>query len=441
MMDELSLRDVIEILLKGKWIIAVITAVCVIFAGVYSFAVLDKQYEAETMLMVSPVSLNTVASGGASSIGDLLEAINTYPKMTVETYLQQIKAPEVLEYVREEAVLEELSIDGISRKITVGAVKDTNIIKITVKDVDPQKAADIANIVSVRFTEFVTETSRKQAESSAEYIKTEQEKEKVKLDEIHEKLKDFLSLPRGPEELKLELNAKLNQLTQYKVQLTQAELDEKLVTVKLAKAEELLEKTSEYIEVEKSVAADAFMAQLIREATGAGLSDLASLTMTEQTVNSVYVALVQNINSYEISLADSRAKMDQLQEVIAKGQAEIDSTQAELAGKQQVYDGLQHQYSLIKETYDAYQQKYKEAMIKQSAQIGDSSIIVVSRAVAPETPVGPNKTANVAIGGVIGLMIGSMMVFGKEYWERSGEGLKASGDLDEKRPEEANAVS
>ena len=370
-----------------------------------------------------------------------MEAINTYPKMTVETYLQQIKAPEVLEYVREEAVLEELSIDSISRKITVEAVKDTNIIKITVKDFDPQKAADIANIVSVRFTEFVTETSRKQAESTAEYIRSEQEKEKVKLDEIHEKLKDFLSLRRGPEELTLELNAKLNQLTQYKVQLTQAELDEKLVAVKLAKAKELLEKTAEYIEVEKSVAADAFMAQLIREANGVGLSDLASLTMTEQVVNEAYVVLLQSVNSYEIGLADSRAKMEQLQEVIAKGQAEIDSTQAELAGKQQVYDGLQHQYSLIKETYDAYQQKYKEAMIKQSAQIGDSSIIVVSRAVAPEAPVGPNKTANVAIGGVIGLMIGILIVLLREYWIRSGEGLMASGDLNEKRPEEANAVS
>ena len=65
-MEELSLRDIIEILLKGKWIIAIVTAVCVIFAGVYSFAVLDKQYEAETMLMVSPVALNTAASRGVA---------------------------------------------------------------------------------------------------------------------------------------------------------------------------------------------------------------------------------------------------------------------------------------------------------------------------------------------------------------------------------------
>jgi len=75
---------------------------------------------------------------------------------------------------------------------------------------------------------------------------------------------------------------------------------------------------------------------------------------------------------------------------------------------------------LVRQTHNAYQQKYKEAMIKKSADVGETSIIVLSKAIPPVKPVAPNKAMNLAIATVLGLMVGAFVAFFKEYWIRSG---------------------
>ena len=106
---------------------------------------------------------------------------------------------------------------------------------------------------------------------------------------------------------------------------------------------------------------------------------------------------------------------------------EIETLQSELASKQQEYDLLQHEMDLNKQTYDAYQAKYKEAMIKESAEIGKSSIVVVSEAIAPKNPVEPRKVIVVAICTLIGVFVGVAYVFIKEYWNVNSKSLKTHG--------------
>lgn len=53
-------------------------------------------------------------------------------------------------------------------------------------------------------------------------------------------------------------------------------------------------------------------------------------------------------------------------------------------------------------------------MIKQSAEIGKSSIVVLSEAMIPANPVAPNRTVNIALSGMCGLIIGILAVFIKQ---------------------------
>ena len=46
MQEEISLREIIEILLRGKWLIAIITIACMLVSGIFSFFVMDPTYEA-----------------------------------------------------------------------------------------------------------------------------------------------------------------------------------------------------------------------------------------------------------------------------------------------------------------------------------------------------------------------------------------------------------
>ena len=75
-------------------------------------------------------------------------------------------------------------------------------------------------------------------------------------------------------------------------------------------------------------------------------------------------------------------------------------------------------------TYEAFLKKYEEIRILKSSDIGDASIIIVSPAVEPIKPIAPNKKLNVAIAGVLGLMLGVFTAFFTEYWKESGKPME-----------------
>ena len=57
-------------------------------------------------------------------------------------------------------------------------------------------------------------------------------------------------------------------------------------------------------------------------------------------------------------------------------------------------------------------EKYQEARINEVMELGNISII--DKALAPDEPIKPRKVLNLAIGGILGLMLGVMLVFFKE---------------------------
>lgn len=422
-MEEISLRELIEIVLKGKWIIAVITLVCVLSAGVMSF-LMEPVYEAKTMLMISPISsvASSVKTEDNSFLG-LVDALSQYPQMTIDTYKEQVKAPQILDYIRKEMGLEGASLKSIANKIEVTTVDKTNLLNITVKESNPETAAKIANLASERFTQFVTETNQKQAEASAQFIKAQQKKEKVNLDNAMDELKTFLMQPRGPDELQQELSSKLQQLTEFKTKIAQIAIEMESTKSSLVRGKDILNTTPEKLLLDRSLIEDELLAGIIKDKAGAEMRDIAGLKLTTEEINEVYTSMAVTVNELEIKLADLTASKEIIEDKISESQKEIEAIQAELAEKQQKYEILNHNVSLTKQAYDAYETKYREEMIRQSAEIGKSSIIIVSEAIPPVSPVAPNKMMNIAIGGVIGLMVGVFVVFVMEYWRSSGSSI------------------
>lgn len=417
-MEEISLREIIEIFLKGKWIIAFVTVFFMLVGGIYSFFIAEPVYQAQTMLMISPIS-NVTSEDSENKFFDLVGSLSQYPQMTVDTYKEQIKAPVILNYIRSELGLENTSLSTIAEKITVEAIKNTNLITVSVKDTDPQMATKIANLISDRFTKFVSATSQKQAENSAQFINEQATKEKQNLDQAMALLMEFLSQPRGPEELKLEVNSKLNQLTDFKTQIVQVRIDENSTNAALDNAKNLLSYTPKTLVTQKTILNEELLSEIVKDKTDLGTNEIAGLKLSAEEINDIYLELTIKVNELEIQLATLTSQRIDIEKEISLRQKELEELQAEMAEKQQKYDTLYHHVELIKQTYDAYQQKYKEAMIKQSADIGQSSIIVVSQAIPPMNPVAPNKLMNIAIAAVLGLMVSAFTVFLRDYWKNS----------------------
>lgn len=421
-MEEISFVEVLQIMLKGKWIISIVTAVCFILSVIISVFVLQPVYEAQTMLMISPIT-NVTAKEDNNNFSDLVSSLSQYPQMTIDTYREQVKAPVILQYLRKELGMDDTPLGSIANKITVKAIDKTNLITISVKDENPAQAAKIANLVSNRFTGFVTETNKKQAESSAKFIEDQMELEKVNMEQASKKLEEFLSKPRGPQELKLELDGKLAKITEFKTTASQVKVDLTSAKSSLAHGQSILKSTPKTLITNKTLMNDDLLSGLIKDKTGMGTMDIAKLKLNDEQINDVYVALAGLVNELELKVSSLSAQSKGLESEIDTIQKEIETLQSELAVKQQEYDLLQHEMDLDKQTYDAYQAKYKEAMIKASAEIGASSIVVVSEAIEPKAPVAPKKSLVVVVSSMVGFIISFGFIFIKEYWEKSKNSL------------------
>lgn len=148
--EVIDLRDIWRIIKKGKWILISLPLIAMLTSAIISFFVLTPRYEASTTLMVG----KTYAGQEAAMMlqyNDILTA-----NQLVKTYSQIAKSRTVVEQVmRSEKI--DTTYGSLSQGIDVKPVKDTQLIQITVQDVNPQRAARLANVTAIVFMDKVVE--------------------------------------------------------------------------------------------------------------------------------------------------------------------------------------------------------------------------------------------------------------------------------------------
>ena len=445
--DEISLREIIEVLLKGWRLIAIITAICLVLSGIFSFFIQEPTYEAKTIMMASFATNNANSSGiknilmtslgtdkstilenDTEDISNILDSIATYPIMTIQTYEEQIISPQLLQQVIDELGLDKHDINrnSLTEMIEVENIKGTNLIAIKVTHNDPKLAADIANVISQKSTAFVTEITKQQASKSSQYLKEQMEVEKKNLDEATLELKELLSQPRGVNELSEEFNSKLLMLTNYKTQIVEKEVELNKVKSGLTAAEQELKITPKIFITKKSVGDDPLLNQILAETKGTSVKNTAQVTMESEEMNEGYISLRTKVSDYKIAVSELSRELDMVKTKIETTQKELEGIQLELADKEYNQGLIQRKADLSQGIYDAFLNKYEETRIAESTEVGDPTINIISQAFVPERPTGPRKMLNLAIAGVLGIMIGVFIIFFKYYWQISGKQLEIS---------------
>jgi succinoglycan biosynthesis transport protein ExoP len=171
-MDEISLREIIEVIWNGKWIILLVTFFAVATSGIVSFFVLDPVYEARSTVMINnPESDN---------------------QLSLQAYKEQVANHAIMSRTISGLNLHDqgITINGLRNKISTEIVKDTNLIRITASDNDPALATNISNAVTSEFVTFMSNQSIEQLKKDLEF-NIENINEAIKLNE--EDLKDVQS--------------------------------------------------------------------------------------------------------------------------------------------------------------------------------------------------------------------------------------------------------
>ncbi len=137
--EEIDLRELFSELLKNWILIVAALVLCAIvgFAGTKLFIV--PQYEASVNMIVN--------SRQDTSGGNLTNDNITSAKNLVDTYAIILKSNIVLEEVIASLGLED-TYDELSGRVTVEAVDSTQVMRISVKDPDPARAAEIVEAIS-----------------------------------------------------------------------------------------------------------------------------------------------------------------------------------------------------------------------------------------------------------------------------------------------------
>lgn len=427
--NEISFRELIEVLFNGWRIIAIISAICVLLSGIFSYFIQDPIYEAKTILMASDTTEKLAnLQNNKEDIEVVLDLLATFPIMTLQTYKEQIKNPQLLQQVVDELNLDKYGINSIKllEMIQLETIKDTNLIAVKVRYRDSKLATDIANTLTSKFTAFITAMSRQQTSKTSQFLTEQLEVEKVKLNKATLEQKEFLSQPRGADELRQEFDSKLLMLTTFKTELVEKEVELNKVKAGLSASEQELKNTPQLIKTKKSVGQDPLFNQILAESAGISIKGTAQITMESEEVNEGYINLKSKVSEYRIAISELTGEMNMIRTKIDTTQKELESIQSELADKEHNQELIKRNVDLSQGTYDAFLNKYEESRITESTEVGDSTINIISQAVVPDKPIGPRKMLNLAASGVIGIMLGVFVAFFKHYWKTTGKQSEAS---------------
>lgn len=152
-MEELDLKELFLIFWNRKIEILLITLIFVVIGIIYSYFYIDPVYKSSTTLILAQSSAD-IEQNGESSITQTDLTLNS---KLVSTYSEIMKRKYVLSKVVSNLGMSEQEIDAIKANVSVKAVSDTELIEITVKNKNPEKAALIANEIAKVFSEKVVE--------------------------------------------------------------------------------------------------------------------------------------------------------------------------------------------------------------------------------------------------------------------------------------------
>lgn len=145
-MEELDLKELLTMFWNRRVQIRIIIIVFLILGVLYSFLYVQPDYKATTTIILAQAATNS----SESDTNTITTSDLTLNQKLVSTYSELIKSKTILS-----EVIQNLSIDrswgALKNNITVSAVKDTDLIQITVTDSNPETARRIAEEVASVF--------------------------------------------------------------------------------------------------------------------------------------------------------------------------------------------------------------------------------------------------------------------------------------------------
>lgn len=257
--DEISLKELIEELIKERKLIVVITVLATVLAIIMSFFVIKPAYETSTTFVMNiPASSQT--------------KIGVYEYMTTSSadYLPLVKEPRVLNKTIDDLSLN-TTISSLSGSINIVSDiknKDKKTLAISVKGSDSELITNIANTHIANYIEFLNNEFKYKA------------------------INKFLS--------------------NYEVEASLLERDMTTTSKRLEESEKFLSEMSPVVTLQNAISSNPEVAAKYAKDRGINVKDLTKDMLYSEVINPNYSEMETLILEYKKKLSNSKINLDEL---------------------------------------------------------------------------------------------------------------------------------
>src|SRR5690554_3946024 len=358
---EIDLREYLRLLWKKKWFILTMFLFFVLAAAIYSFFMVEPVYESSLSFMAPAFTLLD---------GEVL---------TGEEYIAFIHNKEVEERVMKKIGLKGknpgMNADDLDKNLEVEL--DSTTITLYYRGNNPELIAKILNCLFEEFKIVLRERFSGYNNLYLSQLESYRDEQK----QLYIKVKQEVS------NLEKEVNFVLHkrQLNNYEFKLIEYEN-------RLKELNRIIErKEIEYQEV------------------CAQLKDIPE----EKNLYIIQLELVNIKNSLEQQLSGYKVEADNLKSELIVLEKEIDVLRQEIIGNERRYKFLNGEYTIAHSRYLKAENDYNA--VYQSLQGKNYNLVLIRNAKVSRSPIKPNVKLNLAVAGVLGLMLGVFIVFFVDY--------------------------
>ena len=334
--NEISLKELIMILIKGKMTILWVTLIVVLLAGIYMFFIAEEKYESSVEGTIA-ITETTISKYGEY----------TFPSKNKMDYLNVLTSEEVLKRVIANLNLK-MSPRALESSISLVTELDSSSFEIKVQAGSAELSERIVDELATVFIQTLNMNYKSYAVDL--FIRDFYVKTRTDLELIEKQEKSIVAL------------------------------------------KEQLAASSPTITLKKIITSDPELAAKIASEKGVSLESLSEDIMYEEISNPAYEKIEESIVLAEATLIDLKVNLEQnnkLYEELKTIEAEI-NTYYETGSTEPIGDG--------------------------SLEFMKSKVAISSFVASSDDPVAPNKVLILAIGVVLGLMLGMFVAFFKSYW-------------------------
>jgi len=424
MEEEIDLREYINVIVRRwKWI-AGITLVAVVTAAVVSFLVLAPVYEAKAGVVIvkskSEVAFEpkyrTLTEEELGSVGI---DINARRKALEALVKSSSVAVEVIAELGSMLEPEERDVNTLLEMVETESNGD--LIGIKVKGEDPSKIAAIANAWGEAYEGYVNGLYGGRPQSPAN-IQAQVAEAESSYKEAEEALAKFTG-DNQIDTLTREIGAKQNTLADYYS-------TKRVIDRLIADARALRDQSRQAASSSPTGMGNSLSIMLLQASAFTLLSPElpVELQLAFDERAGLEGSAEEQAQNLDALLSILEARREEVQSLIGQGtlQQEILQLQEQLERERARKQELTSARDLAWETYNTLARK--EAEVGVASQVTDTEVRFAVSAVEPKEPVAPKKKLNIAIAGMLGLMVGVFGAFLVEYFEGWGEEALAGGN-------------